>query len=94
MFKFYCKGYMLKYLTTLNRSRRIPIKSIYLKISQPISGIDPIIQIRKNSRTWIFRKTKDSLITVLGISLTTLYWTGHLYTCYVWETAYGEIKIR
>ena len=42
---------MLKYLTTPNRSRRIPIKSIYLKISQPISGIDPIIQIRKNLRT-------------------------------------------
>ena len=32
MFKFYCKGYMLKYLTTLNRNRHIPIKSIFLKI--------------------------------------------------------------
>lgn len=85
---------MLKYLTTLNRNRHIPIKSIYFKNSQPIPGIDPIIQIRKNSRTWIFRKTKDSLITVLGISLTTSYWTGHLYTCYVWETAHDEIKIQ
>ena len=85
---------MLKYLATLNRNRHIPIKSIFLKHSQPISGIDPIIQIRKNSRTWIFRKTKDSLITVVGIGLTTSHWTGHLYTCYVWEKAHDEIKIQ
>ena len=31
MVRFYCKGHMLKCLTTLNRNRHIPNNSIYVK---------------------------------------------------------------